>query len=269
MKNASHRRRRLRTVFQGTVPKHVEYPESNEDRFGTDDERQLYAVSDGASESYNSLLWAKILVESWLADPPKRNVWAWLQKAVSDYEEQSHRETMSWSEEAAYKRGSFASLLVVESVRGTHVRVIAVGDTTALYVKEGKIVKSFPYENAEQFLDRPHLISTILQCNRNPFLLQGVSAFRRQERDGPCHVYWDIHDSDDASLVCVTDAVAEWLLRDHSDNHGQRLKAILDLRSDNDYWVELVEKERSTGALRRDDSTVILLEFTEDAAADP
>jgi hypothetical protein len=173
----------LRAVFAGSVPKDAEYP--NEDQVCYDEDHQVFLISDGASESYNSRLWAELLVNSWLAVRPKRSPLRWFDRALAGYESRSPREQMSWSEEAAYERGSFASILAVELQGTKGVRVTAVGDSTAVLVDAGRIRDSFPYQRPEQFRSRPHLISTIRWHNRNAFLHEAVTAFRRGEDVGP------------------------------------------------------------------------------------
>src|SRR2546423_200297 len=130
---------RLATLFTGTVPKHSAFPEANEDKLRTCDDRQVYVLSDGASESYNSLLWAEVVVDSWFRGPPLRSLLRWVRNAIQQYESRSDRAKMSWSQEAAFERGSFASLLSVHWSRESSLRVSAVGDSIALLVADGQI----------------------------------------------------------------------------------------------------------------------------------
>jgi hypothetical protein len=61
-----------------TVPKEIDYPESNEDFFNVQDNGISCALSDGASESYDSKTWAKILCQTFIHQSRKKNDWKFL-----------------------------------------------------------------------------------------------------------------------------------------------------------------------------------------------
>src|SRR3990167_3467482 len=102
----------LRLVFSATVPKDAAYPESNEDAFRYSEVDRRYAISDGASESFDAKTWATLLTERYLCEPGVSSAWA--QEAVSEYKGKIDFDQLSWSKQAAYERGSFATLLGIE-----------------------------------------------------------------------------------------------------------------------------------------------------------
>jgi hypothetical protein len=259
--------RRLTTLFYGTVPKHSEFPEANEDKLRTCDTRQIYVLSDGAGVSYNSSLWADVVVEAWFTSPPRRKFGRWLQQAIAEYKSRSDMANMSWNQQAAFERGSFASLLALNWTPESDLRVTAVGDSTAILVSDGQKRWSFPYDHADQFRARPHLLSTILSRNLGPFFVDAVKALRANKPAGPCHASVPLRTGKEHRMLCVTDALGEWLLRD-CDNHSDRLRRILSVTSEDDL-VALVEEERAAGAMRRDDTTLLILGEASDATADP
>jgi hypothetical protein len=250
---------RWRALFEGSVPKHDEFAECNEDKYRISDEQQVYVLSDGASESFNSSLWAEILVDSWLHARPKRDYLGWLRRAAWAYRARSDPARMSWSQEAAFARGSFASLLAVEADEGL-VRVTAVGDSIAVLTVDEVIRNSFPYSSAEHFDRRPDLLSTILERNKTPLLTEGVRAIRAGKETGPCHAVWRFAAEDNAQILCMTDALGAWLLAEHDQEHP-RLKWLLGIVSGSgqEAFRALVERERASGLMRRDDTTLIIL----------
>src|SRR5262245_34279428 len=250
--------RRLKTLFKGTVPKLSEFPEDNDDKFRACDTRQNYVLSDGAGVSYNSALWADVIVRAWFSAPPERNVLKWLRRAIREYESLEDTTKMSWSQRIAYERGSFASLLALQWTWDCDLQVTAVGDSIALLVSDGNIEWSFPYKFASQFEARPHLLSTILNSNFAPFFVDAARSIRANETRGPCHDIVPLGHNKRARLLCVTDALGEWLLRD-CDEHSNRLNRIQDIDSDTAF-VALVEEARAAGTLRRDDTTLIVLQ---------
>jgi hypothetical protein len=137
----------------------------NEDAFGERTSHGVYAVSDGASESFDSRRWSKLLVQLFF-----RNLHVderWLRHAVTVYAGKFDRGTMSWSAQAAFDRGSFATLtgIVIPPTR-SQLQVLGVGDSVAVLADGNQIVSSHPYQRAERFAARPLLFSTVWEQNR-------------------------------------------------------------------------------------------------------
>ena len=99
----------MRLLFQGTVPKVLDYPGDNEDAAAVDEDRGRIALSDGASESYDSKTWSNLLVKHFVRDP--RVGPGWLRRSVAEFADRVNRDELSWSKQASFDRGSFATLL--------------------------------------------------------------------------------------------------------------------------------------------------------------
>ncbi|HFD8837105.1 TPA: hypothetical protein ACF67X_004894 [Salmonella enterica] len=59
----------MKQEFSGTIPKDPEYPGENEDKFAFSEDGRRLALCDGASESFNSKLWADLLARKFITDP--------------------------------------------------------------------------------------------------------------------------------------------------------------------------------------------------------
>lgn len=197
-------------------------------------------LSDGASESFASRRWAKILVGRYLRNPSVDA--EWLRQAIISYERVFNREILSWSAQAAYDRGSFATLLgLVFDDDHQGLKILGIGDTVLVLDDGEKICDSFPYTKAEQFRANPLLLSTI--PDRNSEL---IDAWPR--------TYWHLDNNPKSRIYCMTDALGAWLL----ENSKERLPILRSLSS-RDEFVEMVETARSAGVMRRDDSTLLVL----------
>lgn len=262
MRNPS---KRWRALFAGSVPKDSAYPESNEDKLRTCDDARLYVLSDGASESFNSQLWADVLVQQASSGIPSIRFTRWLKKAITQYEERSDLANLSWSQEAAFARGSFASLLVV-SLLNDHIEVIAIGDTVALLASDEGIIHSLPYSESEQFQQRPHLLSTLRSRHSTQFFRELLRSLidDRGTQESCCLARWHYPSSDASVVICATDALGEWLLRKDERSHD-RLKAILGVRTQG-HLADLVEKARLEDGMRRDDSSLIMIGEADDTS---
>ncbi len=115
------------------------------------------ALSDGASISFDSASWARILVRHYARDPCFDG--AWLAAASQEFAALHDRESLSWVQQGAFDRGSFASLLGLRRDEA-RIEVLAIGDSIAVLCDADRVVATFPYESPEQFDQRPLLLST-------------------------------------------------------------------------------------------------------------
>ena len=129
---------RLKLIRRYTLPK-VDY--RNEDFAAASDRKGIYALSDGASISYDSANWARILAISYVQSPivtPQ-----WIENAIEKFSALHNREAMAWMAQAAFDRGSFASLLGIRvySLPET-IEIFAVGDTAVALCDGDSIVSA-------------------------------------------------------------------------------------------------------------------------------
>ncbi|MCY1295069.1 hypothetical protein D9M68_363920 [compost metagenome] len=230
----------MQPLYRWTVAKQQAEPKLNEDASAVSNGRRTYVLSDGASESFSSRRWAQVLVTKFVRRPSIDE--QWLHQAIALYEKAYDREQMSWSAQASYDRGSFATLLGLvfdDDHQGLHI--LGVGDTIVVLDDGEEICASFPYTEAEQFRANPLLLSTIPE--RNSVLISALPK-----------TYWRLDRNPMARIYCMTDALGAWLLADRSE----RLSILRSLRS-RDEFVDLVETARAEGTMRRDDSTLLTL----------
>lgn len=234
----------MRPLFEAQVPKLETAPHEIEDAACSWPQRGLYAVSDGASESYHSASWARVLVRRFIAHPALGA--EWLAEAITEYNTGFDRAAMSWSAQAAFDRGSFATLLGLSVSRPEErVRLLAVGDSLAVLVSGGHLVASFPYERPEQFEARPMLLSTVSERNEallRPANLQAMTA------------EWGLKGIVNPRIMLMTDALGAWLLA----GGDERVEELLTLPSAAAF-SRLVTEERAAGRMRRDDCTLVVL----------
>lgn len=235
--------------FQGSIPKDDCYPDENEDVLRGNGRLLRVALSDGASESFDSKTWAGILAARLLIDP---NVTpAWVEDAMAQYRECHQPEKLSWSKLAAFERGSFATLLGVSFDPSLNrVSLVGIGDSIAALTEKGNFLKSFPYQRAVDFERRPQILST------NPSL----NAFVRAEDFRDSHTAeWDLSGLDDPVLLCMTDALGQWLLTD-VERGGTHWVQMLTVNSVEQFDA-VVRSARQARAIRSDDTTLAVIRF--------
>ncbi|MCI0719650.1 MAG: hypothetical protein L0338_11880 [Acidobacteria bacterium] len=229
-----------------TIPKSEAGDWKNEDTFRADRRRGIFALSDGASESFCSYLWARLLVREYVSKPSPSA--EWIARPRRLYHAGFNREELSWSAQGAYDRGSFATLLGIKmSPDASYATVNVVGDSIAVVVKEGAFVSALPYNRPEEFDARPLLIpSNPVSCESDKSWLGQLSS----------EATVALSDTRRATLLCMTDALGKWVL-DEPHSRTQRLLSV----STKPQLRNLVQTERATGAMRTDDSTLLRVDL--------
>jgi hypothetical protein len=230
----------MRRAF--TVPKAVENP--NEDIFRASRRKNTYALSDGASISYDSASWSRIVATHYVQQPAITR--DWLDGCIAEFNQLHDREKMPWHKQGAFDRGSFGSLLGVFVKSEVQLRIDAVGDSIAVLCDGLRIVDTFPYQMAQQFDDAPTLLST--DRAKNPVFTGDVLS-----EDRTC--LWSLQNLSCPRLFCMTDALGQWLLTDPTANSIERIGALHSPRA----FGRFVEEERSSKRLKRDDTSLLVL----------
>ncbi|WDK51178.1 hypothetical protein JH308_07840 [Xanthomonas campestris pv. campestris] len=241
----------IQILFDGSVAKHLDAPETNEDAYRLAAASGRIVLSDGASESFDAKNWAALLVDQFLEHPA--NLSDAIATSTRQYEALHDAPNLSWSKAAAYERGSFGTLLVAQDeAEQLQIRVTAIGDSFAALTDGEQMLACAPYESSEQFSLHPTLISTKPDLNA-PLFEDGSGVWTE--------VVWPYETHGYRLLLCMTDALAAWLLehQERSDPTAlERLHAVRELEE----LVSLVEEERTKGSMRRDDTTLIIAALT-------
>ena len=237
---------RLRVDLAVTVPKDIERRALNEDAWSIDQSVTRVAVSDGASESYDSRAWATLLVNAYIADHEFSA--EWLAKVLATYLATVEYESLSWAKQAAFDRGSFATLLALEvAPNDSDIEVLALGDSVAFHLRGGELLTSFPYTSAEEFDARPQLLSTV--AANNAFITEPGFFGRNSSRT------WHVQVGD--VILLATDAVAQWALLEREPDRNA-LRYLRDVTALEDFEPQVLELRRQA-RIRVDDSTLIRL----------
>lgn len=239
----------MRLLFSGSCPKDPLGSDINEDRWAFDKARRALALCDGASESFDSSVWAQILADKFVADTAVTP--DWLSVAVNDYVIRHDFAAMSWSRQASYERGSFSTLLGVEhDTEHQTIEILAVGDSLAVLTSGPSVVACWPFSDPLRFKERPTLFATLPEHN---VFVSGSDFWTTHG------AVFDLRTLESPRLLCVTDALGEWLLR-QTQSAGDGLERLLAIDTESDL-VSLVVEERLAGRMRIDDSTLLVAAF--------
>ena len=230
----------MRFLHRWTVGKEAAEPHLNEDALICAGLKGRYAVSDGASESFASRRWARILASRYVRQPTIDR--GWIEQSIATYNSAFDRSVMSWSAQAAFDRGSFATLLGVQiDADSRGASIMGVGDSLAVLDDGEGIRDTFPYTTPEQFQANPLLLSTIHERN------QAIDI-------ADVTTHWHFGAISSPKLFCMTDAIGAWLLSDRRE----RMRCLRELHQPEDFF-ELVETARADGTMRRDDTSLLVI----------
>ena len=238
----------MKVVFAAHVPKDPAFPTANEDTYAFLPKQGRVSLSDGASESFDSKTWARLLVEKFVREP--RMSEKWLGDATTAYHSLFDPFSMSWAKQAAYDRGSFATLLgIEEDFEKRSVTVTAIGDSIAVILAD-TVIETFPYRSSADFSRRPELFCTNNALNR---FFASEGAVERYQKT------WPLCENAPLTVLCMTDALGEWGLR-NAEEGTPIWSALADIRSISAF-CDLVHRERHQRRMRVDDTTLIVMSF--------
>lgn len=217
---------------------------ANEDRWASSEDGTIAALCDGASVSYDSGTWAQLLAERFVADPCVSR--CWVEGAVAAYGAGHDRDSLSWARQAAFDRGSSATLLgATSSPDGVTARILAVGDSLAAILDGDRVVSTWRYERVDQFDSRPDSLST--SRRENGWLTDTVL-------DESC-LPVTVTEFAAPAILLMTDALGCWFLENKDRAAGATLLGL----STAEAFRGFVARERAEGHLRRDDTTLLVL----------
>lgn len=239
----------MKIIYQGSLPKQLGEEKANEDSFAFSIKDKALVLCDGASESYNSKLWAKLLCESFLNNSNLDN--EWLINNIKKYFASHNLGNMTWSQLSAFQRGSFSTFTSFK-IYNNEIRIRMFGDSFIFFfARENGIYKYIPTFDIPNFHEHPTLISTRVDLN---------SDINFQDNNEKSYFSFNLDDLDQVIAICATDALADWFFRAMGVIEHDRLVNIFLTMSDRKL-KRLVSFCRSRGTLKVDDTTLIIAEI--------
>jgi hypothetical protein len=222
------------------APKSGHTANEYEDAYAVGPDALRFAVADGASETSFARQWAELLVQGFVHEAPRTpELHDWIAPLQAAWREAHEGKATAWYAEAKARDGAFSSLLGL-TLDGERWRALAVGDSCLFLIRAGKLARAFPFERAEQFSNRPVLLSSVARGSQQPW--SEVAADEGDLRPGD-------------QLLLMTDALAQWFLVEAG--LGRRPWAALGKVASQEQFDAFVEMLRAGRALRNDDVTLV------------
>jgi hypothetical protein len=226
------------------LPRRGYSAEECDDALACDPEKGRFAVADGAAESAQSGLWARLLVEAFASGEglPAWPGWvAGVQARWASLASPEPEAPVPWYLEGRHRQGAFATFLGV-ALDGPSWLAVAVGDSCLFHVRNGRLEAAFPLERSSQFDNAPWLIGSRTDPDKVP--LERGAVLGGEARPGD-------------RLWLMTDALARWFLqeREAGGRPWVELEGLAD--APEGAFAAWVEGQREVRKLRNDDTTLV------------
>ena len=222
-----------------------------EDSFDYSAGSGIAAVSDGASNNFESRRWANLLVHAFVHRPPTDftppKVLDWVDTVAAEWSESIPWQDLTVFEEAKAALGSAATLVGLKfgssSLRRSEGawRCLAIGDSCLFQITRGQLVKSLPMAKSADFDIHPALLST--RPENSKLIADRLIIERGRWRTGD-------------TFYLLTDAIAAWFLLEF-ERGGSPWVTLASL--DQQSFASFVDDKRARKLMRNDDVTVVTL----------
>lgn len=230
------------TVFQ-THKRSAEKFQFIQDKYCIEENSKVFAIADGTTQSFQSNVWADLLVTEFCRNPKFEAVefieLACNAAGVVWNERQSFSAHSAFAslEEEKFKGGSTSTFLGVKIDSNSLCRVMGVGDCNLFIIKKSGRLDSYPFQSFEEISANQSFLNTI-ELISGKYELSNCfsSSFRLEDGD---------------ELVLCSDAFAKMILKDSGLLHE-----FLHLHRWNNF-ISKIEKCWSNNLLEEDDITMI------------
>lgn len=245
---------RPKITFDIRIAKEGNIPDECEDQYAISSDKEIIALSDGATDATYSKEWAEKLVTTFCNQVINKNdsyqFNQWIDDALESwraFESTILSGNVPWFTLDKLSNGSAATFLGISfdlsHTTGNHIiwEAVAYGDACLFIVQDNLLRLSFPIESSVEFTNAPPLLRTILPYNQDRLL----------KRTGTVS-YGD-------KCYLMTDALADWFLKSYE--RGDSPWSLFSTFTDKSAFESFVAQERSCKAMRNDDVTLLVIEF--------
>jgi serine/threonine protein phosphatase PrpC len=214
-----------------------------------------FVLADGATQTSFSGLWAQNIVEIFPKySITKPNFFLAISEAQDAWQKSIKSMELPWHAEEKVKKGAFATIIWVEInndplINGGTItwKALSVGDSCLFLLRNHFTFLTFPIQDHNEFRNNPVIIPS-----RKEHL---------QSLDGNIKkAYGTLRQND--QIVLASDALAEWILKNCSNNPGVIKSFLESIKSPNamnnfSTRISLMRKNRE---IKNDDTSIILIE---------
>ena len=256
----SHHKVSVIRRFSDRTHKEMETISGCQDNFSYNEAKNCFAIADGATQSFYSSIWSKLLVDYFCENPQiDKNNWQewleliqqkWLEEVRAELEKAKSGNNFAWIEiyngleRSKSATSTFIGLQFIEN----QAKISIVGDSCLFIFQGNQLIQTYLLKKSTNFNDRP-----------------GYFGSRSKNNDDYEPEFLDIElkykqDSDKLYFVLATDALAEYILK-YTEQQRDILTTLLTIQE----FENFVKSARHNGTIKmkNDDVTLMILEVSD------
>jgi serine/threonine protein phosphatase PrpC len=259
----SHHKVSVIRRFSDRTHKEMETISGCQDNFSYNEAKNCFAIADGATQSFYSSIWSKLLVDYFCENPQiDKNNWQewleliqqkWLEEVRAELEKAKSGNNFAWIEiyngleRSKSATSTFIGLQFIEN----QAKISIVGDSCLFIFQGNQLIQTYLLKKSTNFNDRP-----------------GYFGSRSKNNDDYEPEFLDIElkykqHSDKLYFVLATDALAEYIFK-HTEQLGDILTTLLKINTEQEF-ENFVKSARHNGTIKmkNDDVTLMILEVSD------
>jgi serine/threonine protein phosphatase PrpC len=259
----SHHKVSVIRRFSDRTHKEMETISGCQDNFSYNEANNCFAIADGATQSFYSSIWSKLLVDYFCENPQiDKNNWQewleliqqkWLEEVRAELEKAKSGNNFAWIEiyngleRSKSATSTFIGLQFIEN----QAKISIVGDSCLFIFQGNQLIQTYLLKKSTNFNDRP-----------------GYFGSRSKNNDDYEPEFLDIElkykqHSDKLYFVLATDALAEYIFK-YTEQQRDILTTLLTINSEQEFenFVKSARQD-DTIKMKNDDVTLMILEVSD------
>ena len=256
----SHHKVSVIRRFSDRTHKEMETISGCQDNFSYNEAKNCFAIADGATQSFYSSIWSKLLVDYFCENPQiDKNNWQewleliqqkWLEEVRAELEKAKSGNNFAWIEiyngleRSKSATSTFIGLQFIEN----QAKISIVGDSCLFIFQGNQLIQTYLLKKSTNFNDRP-----------------GYFGSRSKNNDDYEPEFLDIElkykqHSDKLYFVLATDALAEYIFK-YTEQQRDILTTLLTIQEFENFVKSA--RQDDTIKMKNDDVTLMILEVSD------
>ncbi len=137
-----------------------------QDRYALSSDKNVFALADGTTQSFNSELWAEIITKEFVNNPnfSPQNLISQFKESVSAYKDAkfvfSTNPAKASLERAKQSKGGTATFIGIRIKERNNIELISCGDTNLFLLNSKNKLKTFPFSDINSLDANNHFVNT-------------------------------------------------------------------------------------------------------------
>ncbi|BCU12447.1 protein phosphatase 2C domain-containing protein [Microcystis aeruginosa] len=248
--------------FSHRTHKEMETISGCQDNFSYNEAKNCFAIADGATQSFYSSIWSKLLVDYFCKNPQiDKNNWQewlkpiqqkWLEKVTAELGKAKSDNNPAWIEiqNCLSRFESATSTFIGLQFLENQAKVSIVGDSCLFIFQGDKLIKTYLLQKSADFNNRPGYFGSYPK-NNNDYKPEFLDIELKYKQP-----------SDKLYFVLATDALAEYIFKYTEQQRDREILTTLLTIQEFENFVKSARHD-NTIKMKNDDVTLMILEVSD------